>query len=163
VTSRSRTDKKRRLCFGKLSNTNARRKKIYLVGSITSCKPGLGPADQRLVATEIVDPFAVQLKLYAASFVLLFASLNGWVVYHALQDRHSTVPSGQLYLFHPILPSVRPPADAFSSTGIQKFRSWLDSLQSDSAGRKIYDSIRHERPGLFDSLGQTEKSDFIHH
>jgi len=105
----------------------------------------------------------LQLKLYAASFVLLFASLNGWVVYHALQDRHSTDPSGQLYLFHPILPSVRPPADAFSSTGIRKFRSWLDSLQADSAGRKIYDSIRNERPGLFDSLGQTEKNDFIHH
>jgi hypothetical protein len=104
-----------------------------------------------------------QLKLYAATFVLLFASLNGWVVYHALQDRHSTVPSGQLYLFHPIMPSVRPPADAFSSTGIRKFRSWLDSLQADSAGRKIYDSIRNERPGLFDSLGQTEKNDFIHH
>jgi len=105
----------------------------------------------------------MQLKLYAASFVLLFASWNGWIVYHALQGRRSTIPSGQLYLFHPILPSVRSPADPFSSVGVQKFRSWLDSLQADSAGRKIYDSIRNERPGLFDSLGQIEKNDFIHH
>lgn len=105
----------------------------------------------------------IQLKLYAASLVLLFASWNGWIVYHALQGRRSTIPSGHLYLFHPILPSVRSPADPFSSVGIQKFRSWLDSLQADSAGRKIYDSIRNERPGLFDSLGQIEKNDFIHH
>jgi hypothetical protein len=105
----------------------------------------------------------IQLKLYAASFVLLFASWNGWIVYHALQGRHSTTSSGQLHLFHPILPSVRPPADPFSSVGVQKFRSWLDSLQSDGAGRKIYDSIRNERPGLFDSLRQIEKNDFNHH
>jgi hypothetical protein len=105
----------------------------------------------------------LQLKLYAAGFVLLFGSWNGWLVYHALQGRHSTISSRHLYLFHPILPSVRPPADPFSSTGIQKFRSWLDSLQADSAGRKIYDSIRRERPGLLDSLGQIEKNDFIHH
>jgi hypothetical protein len=105
----------------------------------------------------------VQLKLYAASFVLLFASWNGWIVYQALQGRHGTIPSRQLYLFHPILPSVRLPADPFSSTGVQEFRSWLDSLQKDTAGRKIYDSIRRERPGLLDSLRQIEKSDFIHH
>jgi hypothetical protein len=105
----------------------------------------------------------LQLKLYSVGFVLLFASWNGWIVYHALQGRRSTTSSGQLHLFHPILPSVRPPADPFSSTGIQKFRSWLDSLQADSAGRKIYDSIWRERPGLLDSLGQIEKNDFIHH
>jgi hypothetical protein len=105
----------------------------------------------------------LQLKLYAAGFVLLFASWNGWIVYHALKGRHSTIFSGQLYLFHPILPSVRPPADPFSSSGIQKFRSWLDSLKADSAGRKVYDSIWRERPGLLDSLWQIEKNDFIHH
>jgi hypothetical protein len=105
----------------------------------------------------------MKLKWYAAGFTLFFATLNVWIVYHALQDRYSTNSSGQLYLFHPILPSVRSPADPFSSVGVQKFRSWLDSLQADSAGRKIYDSIRNERPGLFDSLGQIEKNDFIHH
>jgi hypothetical protein len=105
----------------------------------------------------------VHLKLSAASFILVFASLNGWTVYNALQGHHSTISSRKLDLLHPIIPSVRPPADPFSSVGVQKFRSWLDSLQSDSAGRKIYDSIRNERPGLFDSLRQIEKNDFIHH
>jgi hypothetical protein len=105
----------------------------------------------------------VQLKLYAASFVLLFASWNGWIVYHALTQPHSSLSRGHVYPPHPVMPAVRPPPDPFSSIGVQKFRSWLDSLQKDTAGRKIYDSIRRERPGLLDSLRQIEKSDFIHH
>jgi hypothetical protein len=105
----------------------------------------------------------LQLKLCAASFVLLFASLNGWIVYHALEQPHPPISPVQIHLSHPMMPSVRLPIDPNSMAALLKFRSWLDSLQRDTAGRKIYDSILQRRPGLLDSLGQIEKSDFIHH
>jgi hypothetical protein len=105
----------------------------------------------------------VRLKLYAAGFLLLFGSWNGWIVYHALQGRRPPVQAGQLYLSRPTIPAVQPPVDPAFSAGIGKFRSWLDSLQTDSTGRKIYDSIRRERPGLLDSLAQIDNRYSIHH
>lgn len=105
----------------------------------------------------------VRLKVCAAGFVLLFAGLNGRIVYQALHVRHSALPPEQLYQSHSILPSVRPPIDRSSLSGLQAFRSWLDSLQKDSAGQKIYDSIRRERPGLLDSLAQIDNRYSIHH
>ena len=105
----------------------------------------------------------VRLKFYAALFVLLFAGLNGWIVYQALHARHSSLPSVQLSLSHSILPSVRPPIDQSSLSGLHAFRSWLDSLQRDSTGRQIYDSIRRERPGLLDSLAEIDNRYSIHH
>jgi hypothetical protein len=99
-----------------------------------------------------------RLKFYAVLFLFFCASWNGWIIVHALRNSHPPIPAGQLRLSHPILPSVRPPVDPSSLAGIQKFRSWLDSLRTDTTGRKIYDSIRQQRPGLLDSLGQIEKS-----
>jgi len=105
----------------------------------------------------------VRLKLYAVLFLLCFGSWNGWIIVQALQHPHSPIPAQQLRLSHPILPSVRPPVDQSSLAGIQKFRSWLDSLQADTTGRKVYDSILQQRPGLLDSLQQIEKTYSIHH
>ncbi len=104
-----------------------------------------------------------RLKTYCLLFFAVFAGWNSWIVFRALRQPRPSIPAGQLYLSHPITPTVRPPVDPSSLAGIQQFRSWLDSLQTDSAGRKIYDSIRRQRPGLLDSLGQLEKSYSIHH
>ena len=105
----------------------------------------------------------VRLKLYAVLFVLLFGSSNGWLVYHALERPHPSTPVGRLYPSHSILPTIRAPVDPSSLAGIEQFRSWLDSLKTDSAGRKIYESIRQRRPGLLDSLGIMQNSSSIHH
>jgi hypothetical protein len=104
-----------------------------------------------------------RLKLYTVLFLLFFGSWNGWIIVQALRLPHSAIPAGQLHLSHPVLPSVRPPADPSSLAGIQKFRSWLDSLQRDTTGRIVYDSIVQQRPGLLDSLGQIEKTYSIQH
>jgi len=100
----------------------------------------------------------VRLKFYAVLFLLFFGSWNGWIIVQALRNSHPPIPAGQLHLSHSILPSVHPLVDPSSLAGIQKFRSWLDSLRTDTTGRKIYDSIRQQRPGLLDSLGQIEKT-----
>jgi len=105
----------------------------------------------------------VRLKLYAASFLLLFGIWNGWTIYHALNETRPFIPAGQRALSPPILPLVRPLVDASPLPGLTQFRSWLDSLQADSVGRRIYDSIRRGRPGLFDSLAQIDNSYSIHH
>lgn|SRR6185312_7388175 len=105
----------------------------------------------------------VRLKLYSASFLLLFGIWNGWTIYHALHETRPSIPAGQRSLSPPILPIVRPPADASSLPGLTEFRSWLDSLQRDSTGQKIYDSIRRQRPGLFDSLAQIDNRYSTHH
>jgi len=104
-----------------------------------------------------------RLKLYTVLFLLFFGSWDGWIIVQALRHPHPAIPSQQLHLAHPVLPSVRPPADPSSLAGIQKFRSWLDSLQRDTTGRKVYDSILQQRPGLLDSLGQIEKTYSIQH
>jgi hypothetical protein len=104
-----------------------------------------------------------RVKLYTVLFLLFFGSWNGWIILQALRHPHPAIPGGQLHLTHPVLPSVCPPADPSSLAGIQKFRSWLDSLQTDTTGRKVYDSILQQRPGLLDSLGQIEKTYSIHH
>lgn len=111
--------------------------------------------------TMTVSP--VRLKLYAASILLLFGIWNGWIVYHALHGTRPPIPAVQRSLSSPILPNVRPPVDASSLSGLTQFRSWLDSLQRDSAGRQIYDSIRRRRPGLLDSLAQIDNRYSIHH
>ena len=105
----------------------------------------------------------VRLKLYAVLFLLFFGSWNGWIIVQALRHPHPPNPAGQLPLSHPILPSVHPLVDPSSLAGIQKFRSWLDSLQVDTAGRRIYDTILQQRPGLLDSLRQIEKTYSIYH
>ena len=105
----------------------------------------------------------VRLKLYAVLFLLFFGSWNGWIVYYALHGRRPSIPAGQLYLSHPTIPTVRPPVDLSSLAGIQQFRSWLDSLQVDTAGRRIYNTILRQRPGLLDSLRQIEKTYSIYH
>lgn len=104
-----------------------------------------------------------RLKGYAAVFILLLGSWNGWIVYQALQGRRPPIPAGQLYLSHPTIPAVHLKVDPSFSAGIGKFRSWLDSLQRDSAGQKIYDSIRRERPGLLDTVAQIDNRYSIHH
>ena len=101
--------------------------------------------------------------MYTALFVILFGSGNGWIIYQALQGRRPPVQAEQRYLSHPTIPTVQPPVDPAFSAGIGKFRSWLDSLQRDSTGQKIYDSIRRERPGLLDSLAQIDNRYSIHH
>jgi hypothetical protein len=105
----------------------------------------------------------VRLKLYAVLFLLLFGGWNGWIVYHSLQQPHSPIPAGQLYLSHPTIPTIRPPGVPSSLAGIEQFRSWLDSLKADSTGRMLYDSIRQQRPGLFDSLDHIQNNYSIHH
>ena len=100
----------------------------------------------------------VRLKFYAVLFLLFFGSWNGWIIVEALRRPHRAMPEKQVALSHSILPSVHPLVDPSSLAGIQKFRSWLDSLRTDTTGRKIYDSIRQQRPGLLDSLGQIEKT-----
>jgi hypothetical protein len=104
-----------------------------------------------------------QLKRYSVLILLVGASWNGWIIVEALRPPSPSISGRQLHLSHPILPSVQPPADPSSLESIKKFRSWLDSLQADSAGKKIYDSIRQQRPGLLDSLGQIQKDYSIHH
>jgi len=104
----------------------------------------------------------VRLKLYAVLFLLFFGSWDGWIIVQALRHPHPPMSVGQPHLSHPVLPSVRPPVGPSSLVGIQKFRSWLDSLRADTAGRKVYDSILQQRPGLLDSLGQIEKRYSIH-
>jgi hypothetical protein len=104
-----------------------------------------------------------RLKLYSVLFLLFFGSWDGWIIVQALRHPHPAIPAQQLHLSHPVLPSVRPPFDPTSLAGIQKFQSWLDSLQTDTTGRKVYDSILQQRPGLLDSLGQIEKTYSIHH
>ena len=99
-----------------------------------------------------------RLKLYTVMFLLFFGSWDGWIIVQALRHPHPAIPVGQLHLSHPVLPSVRPPADPFSLVGLQKFRSWLDSLQKDTTGRKVYDSLVQQRPGLLDSLRKLELS-----
>jgi hypothetical protein len=101
---------------------------------------------------------AVRLKLYAALFLLFFGSWNGWIIIQALRHPHRVIPAQQVSLSHSVLPSIRLPVDPSSLAGIGEFRSWLDSLQADSDGRRIYDSIRLQRPGLLDSLRKLEPS-----
>jgi hypothetical protein len=105
----------------------------------------------------------VRLKLYVAGFLLLFGIWNGEIIYHALQGHRLPTQARQLSLSHPTIPAVQPPVDPAFSAGIGKFRSWLDSLQADSVGRQIYDSIRRERPGLLDSVAQLDNGYSIHH
>ena len=100
----------------------------------------------------------MRLKLYTFLFLLFFGSWNGWIIVQALRHPHPAIPSTQLRLSHPVLPSVRPAVDPSSLAGIRKFRSWLDSLQADTSGRKLYDSILQQRPGLLDTLQKLERS-----
>jgi hypothetical protein len=104
-----------------------------------------------------------RLRGYAVLFLLFFGSWNGWIIVEALQRPHPAIRAKQLHLSHSILPSVRPPVDPSSLAGIKRFRSWLDSLEADTTGRKIYDSILQHRAGLLDSLGQIEKTFSIKH
>ncbi|TRW22016.1 hypothetical protein FMM05_18850 [Flavobacterium zepuense] len=48
-----------------------------------------------------------------------------------------------------------PPSDA-GHARIVGFRKYMDSLQADPSGKRIYDSIIKKRPGLMDSLVQVE-------
>jgi hypothetical protein len=100
----------------------------------------------------------VRLKLYAVLFLLLFGTWNGWIIYHALQQPRSPIPTRQVSLSRPTIPTIRAPVDPSSLAGIEQFQSWLDSLQKDSAGQRIYDTILRQRPGLLDSLRKLERS-----
>jgi hypothetical protein len=99
-----------------------------------------------------------QLKGYVVLVLLFLGSWNGWIIVQALQHPHRPIPAQQLPLSHPLLPTVRSPVDPSSLAGIRTFRSWLDSLQADTMGRKIYDTILQQRPGLLDSVRQIEKT-----
>jgi hypothetical protein len=104
-----------------------------------------------------------RLKAWWLLLFVVFAGWNSWIIVEALQHPQPSIPARQLPLVKPIIPSVHSPVDLSSLAGIGKFRSWLDSLQADTTGRKIYDSILRQRPGLLDSLRETEKTYSIHH
>jgi hypothetical protein len=111
--------------------------------------------------TMILPP--ARLKIYCVGLFMVFAGWNGWIVFQALQQPPPSLIARQLKLSRPTRPNILPPADPSALVGIQRFRSWLDSLQADTVGRRIYDSILRQRPGLLDSLRQFEKSYSIHH
>lgn len=81
--------------------------------------------------------------------------------------RAISYPSGKLHIDKVAVPShvLQPedagtvPAAVLSDTERQRFQAfscYLDSLAQDSEGKRIFDSIRRERPGLLDSLRWVE-------
>jgi len=100
---------------------------------------------------------AGQIKRYCMLFILIGACWNTWIIVQALRQPHPPVRVRSLQLSDSILPSIRPAADPSSLESIRNFRSWLDSLRADTAGRRIYDSIQRQRPGLLDSLRLIER------
>jgi hypothetical protein len=93
-----------------------------------------------------------QLKGYGAMLLVIAFGWHTGVILEAMRHpahlTHSTVQPPTAVRICSKPPLVR---------DWRPFQKWLDSLQADSNGRKIYDTIRRERPGLLDSLRQVEK------
>jgi hypothetical protein len=97
-----------------------------------------------------------QLKGCCLLFFVVFASGNVAILFQAVRHPVRSLTVAPIQIPQPAPPLVITPGQWHS------FRRWLDSLQSDSNGKKIYDTIRKQRPGLLDSLRQIEAEYPIH-
>jgi hypothetical protein len=92
-----------------------------------------------------------KIKRYSVLVLLVCASWNGWLIVQAVRHPAGNYPVEQIRMPNHVVAPAKNPRELYA------FRAWLDSLKMDSNGRKIYDTIRRERPGLLDSLRQLEK------
>jgi hypothetical protein len=97
-----------------------------------------------------------RLKCYSLLVFVVFASGNVAILFQAVNHPIHSLTVAPIQIPRSIRPLVATPGQWHS------FRRWLDSLQADSNGKKIYDTIIKQRPGLVDSLRQIEKEYPIH-
>jgi hypothetical protein len=100
-------------------------------------------------------------SLWLLGCLLWIAACLGCII----QAFQPETPSAMVFTGSLPLPLVSPaakPGEGLPSLAspemarIKQFRHYLDSLQESPAGRAHYDSLVNLRPGLFDSLRNTE-------
>jgi hypothetical protein len=77
------------------------------------------------------------------------------------ERKFGSMPGMKIGHLSPYLPPVVEPRVPVVNSekellAIRAFEHWMDSLSKDGAGRRTYDSIIRQRPGLMDSARQAE-------
>lgn len=112
--------------------------------------------------TEMYSKRSKQIVL--AAFCLLFGSSSIYIIFQAIES-----PSGKITIEKMSFPKYATGSDTARSfqpipvltekqhQRIQRFRKYMDSLQTTKAGQIKYDSIIKARPGLMDSIDFIEQ------
>lgn|GEM_PF-3495392 len=103
-----------------------------------------------------------RLKAACLLFVLLAGGGSTWVLMNALNHPSAVM---QITPIHAPAAAASPdlqslPYDAQTQASINRIRAFrlrMDSLKNDPEGRRLYDSLRQARPGLFDSIEMVEQ------
>lgn len=104
-----------------------------------------------------------KMRWILASFVLVIGSYCAWLTYAGITGKTAT--------FFSVTP-IKTPSHATTTDSlvtampklsdneyqrIRKFRGYMDSLAGSQTGKRRYDSIIRDRPGLMDSIHYIEK------
>lgn len=103
-------------------------------------------------------------QIVLAAFCLLFGSSSVYIIFRAIEN-----PSGRIAIEKMSFPKYVTSSDTINRfqavsvltekqyQNIQRFRKYMDSLQTTKAGMIKYESIIKARPGLMDSIDFIEQ------
>ena len=104
----------------------------------------------------------LQLRMACLIFVLVAGGSSVWVFIEALGHPSEVMRITPIN----VPPAVTSPGaeslpyDARTRISIERIRVFhhlMDSLKNDPSGRRVFDSLRQARPGLFDSIDRVEQ------